>query len=122
MSIAALCTGQSVTVLMYVDKTDAAMGKGKTWKRGRVLDCGIFSQSSSTTGSSDLNMKDQVVYYKIYFASDPQLIQGQRLEWKGGRILVPEGLARNAGEQDRMWVLGATLHVLNNLNPDMVIT
>ena len=120
MSIDSMMSGDAVTELTYVDQSGASMGKGKTWKKGRTLDCHVSMRASATTGAPDLNMKNQVLYGKVYFATDPELKQGQRLLW-GDTVLVMEGLPRNPHQMDRFWLVHVTLHVLNNLNPDMVI-
>lgn len=120
MASANMFSGDTVYELTYVDSTGASMGQGKTWKKGRSFDCHVSMRASATSGTADLNMKNQTLYGKVYFPTNPELVQGHRLLWEDV-VLVMEGLPRNPHQLDRFWVVNVTMHVLNNLDPDMVI-
>jgi hypothetical protein len=120
MSLARLCSSETIEVMEYHNEPGVAMGKSTTWRVSRRLKCRVMPTSSNTVTSGAVNVNNQEITHEIYFASDPQLVQGNKLRWRGV-LLTVEGMPLNSHGLGRLWTVQAIAHKTDNLNPNIEI-
>lgn len=86
MSLATMCSGDTVVVQLKSSTRGAAGGVSETYTNGATLSCNI--QTVSAGESSRFQTRGMEFTHEAFFSADPSLTISHRLLWGGRKLRV----------------------------------